>query len=122
MTQFFTPGQKVYVLFWRRREESEMTRVQIFTTKRRRDDANIDLLAWGLITMTAEWEIPTPVKGNLKDVRLTPSCPKCEAPMENLHYGKGNDEWVCPNKCDSTLGEVLKRANEKARRELGNNE
>lgn len=66
MSQTFTPGQTVYLLYWRRPEESKLTQVQIFVSKRRRDNANVDLLGWGLITLTATWEIPTPVKGNLK--------------------------------------------------------
>jgi len=129
MTQFFTPGQTVYLLYWRRREESELTRVQIFVSKRRRDNANVDLLAWGLITMTATWEIPTPVKvpfellsRNLKEVKTTPNCPKCGASMECLYHGKGTEQWVCPNACDSTLDEVLKKADRLARQVLGDDE
>jgi len=122
MSQMFTPGQTVYLLFWRRQEESEFTRVQIYTTKRRRDNANIDLLAWGLITLNAEWEIPLPFTSALKEVKLTPTCPKCGADMKRLEYGEGDDEWVCLNSCDSTLDAVLKQANEIARQKLGDNE
>lgn len=122
MSTIFKPGQKVYLLFWRRKEEFELTRVQIFTSKRRRDNANVETLSWGLITLTAEWEIPTPVNGNLKEVKLTPNCPKCGSTMERLHYGEGNDEWVCPNHCDSTLDEVLNRAEKLASQILDDDE
>ena len=62
MNQIFTPGQTVYALFWRRPEETECTRVTIYATKRGRDNANIDLLTLGLITMTDTWKIPVPVR------------------------------------------------------------
>lgn len=67
MSQFFIPGQTVYLLYWRRPEESKLNRVAFYLTKRGRDNANIDTLAWGLITMTASMEIPTPVRGHLKE-------------------------------------------------------
>jgi len=122
MTQFFTPGQTVYLLFWRRPEDDKFDRVQIFTTKVRRDSTVIDMLAWGMITLTAEWDIPMPFAKNLKEVKLTPTCPKCGATMESLHYSDKDDEWVCPNKCGSTLDEVLKQAEKKARDLLDDNE
>lgn len=115
MTQFFTPGQTVYLLFWRRPEDSKFDRVQIYTTKRRRDNAVIDMLTWGLITLTAEWDIPMPFASSLKEVRLKPTCPKCGAELKRLHYGDKNDEWVCPNNCGSTLDEVLRQAEKTAR-------
>ncbi len=62
MNQIFTPGQTVYVLFWRRPEETELTRVTLYATKRGRNKANIDLLTLGLITMTDTWKIPAPVR------------------------------------------------------------
>lgn len=119
MTQVFVPGQKVYLLFWRRPEDSKFDRVQIYMTKRRRDDGNIDLLTYGLITLTGEWEIPLPFSRHVKEMRLTPTCPKCGAPLEKLHYGDKNDEWVCPNHCGSTLDEVMKQAEKTARDVLG---
>lgn len=61
MNQMFTPGQTVYVLFWKTPEETELTRVALYVTKRGRDNANIDLLTLGLITMTDTWKIPAPV-------------------------------------------------------------
>jgi hypothetical protein len=67
MYQIFTPGQTVYVIFWRRPEETECTRVTIYTTKRGRDNANIDLLTLGLITTTGTWKIPLPEKENMVD-------------------------------------------------------
>ncbi len=63
MNQTFIPGQTVYLPYWRRPEESELTRVAFYLTEQGRDNANIYLLTWGLITLTATWEIPTPVKG-----------------------------------------------------------
>lgn len=119
MTQIFEPGQKVYLLFWRRPEDDKFDRVQIYTTKRRRDAGNVDLLAWGMITLTAEWVIPMPFTSALQETSLIPKCPKCGAPMEKLHYGPDNDEWVCTKNCDSSMDEVLRRANAKAQQELG---
>jgi len=66
MSQIFTPGQTVYLLFWRRPEESKLTRMQIYTSERGRDNAMVDLLTWGLITTTATWKIPKPVKTRKK--------------------------------------------------------
>jgi len=63
MNQIFTPGQTVYVLFWRTTEETEFTRVTLYATKRGRNNANIDLLILGLITMTDTWKIPAPIRG-----------------------------------------------------------
>lgn len=120
MSQVFTPGQKVYLLFWRRPEDEKFDRVQIYLTKRGRDNGNINLLTWGLITLTAEWEIPMPFSKALKDVKLKPTCPKCGATLEKLHYGPGNDEWACPNHCGNTLDEVLKQAERTARDLLDN--
>ena len=63
MNQLFTPGQTIYVLFWRGPEETELTQVTLYATKRGRDNANIDLLTYGLLTMTDTWRIPLPVRG-----------------------------------------------------------
>ena len=119
MTEIFNPGQTVYLLFWRRPADSVFGRVQFFRSKRRRDNGNIDLLTWGLITLTAEWVIPLPFTSALKDVKLEPTCPKCGAALENLDKGEGDSQWVCPDNCDSSLEEVLKKANKLARQELG---
>ena len=62
MNQIFTPGQTVYVLFWRRPEDTEFTCAAFYATKRGHDNANIELLTWGLITMTGTWKIPVPVR------------------------------------------------------------
>jgi len=122
MTQIFTPGQTVYLLFWRRPEERHFTRVQIFVSKHRRNLSNGDLLSWGLITLSAEWEIPSLNYPKPEQVKVTPNCPTCGATMVCLYHGKGTEQWVCPCNCDSRLDEVLRKANEKARQVLGDDE
>lgn len=119
MGEIFKPGQKVYVLFWRRPEEKDFTRVQIYKTKKRRDDASIDLLTWGFRILTAEWTIPHPATYELKDLRFTPTCPKCGAELKLLYGGENDKEWVCPNACGSTLDQVMQNAESMARRLLG---
>ena len=123
MSQIFSPGQTVYLLYWRTPDESELNRVAFYLTKGRRDDANINLLSWGMMTMTATWKIPTPGSPFTKDKRSVPNCPKCGKPMVLRMAaelpGPPIGEWVCPDKCDSSLDEVLKKANVRARQELG---
>lgn len=63
MNQIFTPGQTVYVLFWRNPEERELCRVAFYTTERGRDNLNIELLSYGMITKPDTWKIPRPARG-----------------------------------------------------------
>jgi len=59
MNQIFSPGQTVYLLYWRRPEDpGNFTRVGIWLTKKGRDNAMVDYLAWGLIVRPFTWEIP----------------------------------------------------------------
>lgn len=63
MNQIYTPGQEVHLLYWKRPEETEFTRVSIYQTQRGLENAKIQLMMFGLITLpTISWNIPLPVE------------------------------------------------------------